>query len=221
MAISNASSGFRPGVCTSTTRPVSPFNGQVIYETDTKQTLVWQGTTWVMLTDADTPPGLQHIRSVSFTNTSTIEIDSCFSSEFRNYKLLFSLRPNATATGGVELQLRASGSNLAGSSYITQGVSQNAGNAPSANNGSATTGFYLTNFYSATDFSVIAEATILNPNQTAWTGYFGTSAFDWPGPQYFTRTQNGFYTQTTAADGFRLVTTSAITGNVRIYGLRD
>ena len=37
----------RPGVCTSTTRPASPFEGQAIYETDTDKTFIWNGATWV------------------------------------------------------------------------------------------------------------------------------------------------------------------------------
>lgn len=36
----------RPGVCTSSTRPASPYEGQVIYETDTDRIFVWNGTNW-------------------------------------------------------------------------------------------------------------------------------------------------------------------------------
>lgn len=36
----------QPGVCTSTTRPASPFEGQVIYETDTDKVLVYNGSIW-------------------------------------------------------------------------------------------------------------------------------------------------------------------------------
>jgi hypothetical protein len=46
MAISNNSTGLRPGVCTSTTRPTAPYEGQHIYETDTDKVLVWNGTAW-------------------------------------------------------------------------------------------------------------------------------------------------------------------------------
>jgi hypothetical protein len=46
MTISSNSSGLRPGVCDSTTRPTSPYEGQMIYETDTDKVLVWNGTTW-------------------------------------------------------------------------------------------------------------------------------------------------------------------------------
>ena len=33
-------------ICTSTTRPGSPESGQMIYETDTRRTLVWNGSAW-------------------------------------------------------------------------------------------------------------------------------------------------------------------------------
>jgi len=34
-------------ICTSTTRPASPFEGQEIYETDTDLSLTWSGSAWV------------------------------------------------------------------------------------------------------------------------------------------------------------------------------
>ena len=46
MAISNNSTGLRPGVCTSTTRPTAPYEGQMIYETDTDMVAIWNGTAW-------------------------------------------------------------------------------------------------------------------------------------------------------------------------------
>lgn len=35
-------------VCTSSTRPASPFTGQPIYETNTKLSYVWSGSAWVL-----------------------------------------------------------------------------------------------------------------------------------------------------------------------------
>jgi hypothetical protein len=46
MAISNNSTGLRPGVCTSTTRPTAPYEGQTIYETDTDMVAIWNGVAW-------------------------------------------------------------------------------------------------------------------------------------------------------------------------------
>ena len=41
-----SSSLSKPGVCTSSTRPATPYEGQMIYETDTDKVLVWNGSAW-------------------------------------------------------------------------------------------------------------------------------------------------------------------------------
>ena len=48
-SVVGAQSIVKPGVCTSTTRPASPYDGQVIYMTDVDQTAVWDGTQWTVL----------------------------------------------------------------------------------------------------------------------------------------------------------------------------
>ena len=42
-----AQSLIKPGVCTTATRPASPYTGQMIYDTDVATTLVWNGTEWI------------------------------------------------------------------------------------------------------------------------------------------------------------------------------
>ncbi len=49
MAINSLSTGWRPGVCTSSTRPTTPYEGQQIYETDTDKLLVWNATAWIVI----------------------------------------------------------------------------------------------------------------------------------------------------------------------------
>ena len=46
MAINSLSTGFRPGICTSSTRPAAPYEGQQIYETDTDFLRIWNGSAW-------------------------------------------------------------------------------------------------------------------------------------------------------------------------------
>jgi len=43
--------GIKQGVCTSSTRPTNPFEGQVIYESDTNRTLVYDNAAWVVVAD--------------------------------------------------------------------------------------------------------------------------------------------------------------------------
>lgn len=41
----------KPGVCTSLTRPASPYQGMLIYETDTNDVLLFNGSSWVIIAD--------------------------------------------------------------------------------------------------------------------------------------------------------------------------
>lgn len=57
MGLSNyvpSSALTRAGVCTSSTRPASPYIGQAIYETDTLRFRFWNGSTWSPIVDAPT-----------------------------------------------------------------------------------------------------------------------------------------------------------------------
>ena len=62
MTISNNSTGLRPGVCLSTTRPVVPYEGQMVYETDTDMLAIWNGTAW------------RYIASTTATSGSVLQV---------------------------------------------------------------------------------------------------------------------------------------------------
>lgn len=59
------------GVCTSTTRPASPYEGQVIYTTDTDLLQIWNGTTWRTLAFA-TPTNGAVLQTVSATTSTQV-----------------------------------------------------------------------------------------------------------------------------------------------------
>lgn len=61
----------KPGVCTSTARPASPHVGQVIYETDTAVSKVWNGSSWVNF-----PASKADVASPTFTGTVTLPSDT-------------------------------------------------------------------------------------------------------------------------------------------------
>jgi hypothetical protein len=64
-----ASSAIKAGVCTSSTRPASPFEGQMIYETDTDMVTIWNGTAWRYI--ASTTPTNGTVLQVVTGSTST------------------------------------------------------------------------------------------------------------------------------------------------------
>jgi hypothetical protein len=76
MAISNVSSGLRPGVCSSTTRPQAPFEGQFIYETDTDLVRVWNGSSWDTNFISSTSPALTGVPTAptAAVRTNTTQI---------------------------------------------------------------------------------------------------------------------------------------------------
>jgi hypothetical protein len=68
MGISNTippSRLIQPGVVANTAaRPTSPFTGQAIYQVDTNQYLIWNGTAWVLFGDPTWVP----IKTSTFSN---------------------------------------------------------------------------------------------------------------------------------------------------------
>lgn len=114
-----ASSLIKPGVCTSTTRPASPYEGQVIYETDTDLTFVWSGAAWISpsffstaLTGIPTAPtaavgnNTTQLATTAFANTAGglvligtrtfssgsggyISYSDPFTSAYKNYRVVY------------------------------------------------------------------------------------------------------------------------------------
>ena len=70
MGISNVSNGLRSGVCTSSTRPIAPYEGQMIYETDTDMVAIWNGSAWRYI--AATTPTNGSVLQVVSTSTTTL-----------------------------------------------------------------------------------------------------------------------------------------------------
>ena len=81
---------IQPGVCTSTTRPASPFEGQAIFETDTDRMLIWNGTVWVMPNKPSTnPDGLELIKAQTVgTGVSSVPVTDVFSATYDSYRVL-------------------------------------------------------------------------------------------------------------------------------------
>ena len=72
MAISNNTTGYRPGVCTSSSRPTAPYEGQMIYETDTDMVALWNGSAWRYIA-ATTPTNGTVLQTVYGTATTSVQ----------------------------------------------------------------------------------------------------------------------------------------------------
>ena len=61
---------LKTGVCTTATRPASPYTGQAIYDTTVATTLVWSGSAWIA-SGGKVLQVLSTFKSDTFTSTST------------------------------------------------------------------------------------------------------------------------------------------------------
>lgn len=64
-SVLGANSVVKPGVCTSATRPTVPYEGQLIYETDTDRVASYNGSAWVYLT------GTSFVEWTAYTPSNT------------------------------------------------------------------------------------------------------------------------------------------------------
>jgi len=85
---------LKPGVCTSTTRPASPYEGQMVYETDTDMVAIWNGSAWRYIA-ATTPTNGTVLQVVSDTGTGVLQTSS---TTFSDTGLSASITPKSTSS---------------------------------------------------------------------------------------------------------------------------
>ena len=101
-----AQSVIKPGVCTTATRPSSPYTGQLIYDTTLSQTLAYNGSAWVNV--GATAGGLVLISATTVgTTVSSVTVSNAFSTTYDNYKIVYT-GGISTAWTTLRLQIGAS-----------------------------------------------------------------------------------------------------------------
>lgn len=117
MAISNIASNLRPGVVTSTTRPTSPYEGQMIYCTDIDTLEIWNGSAWQQVAGGTAVGNSGLVYVTSTTQTSgTIAIDNCFTTTHDSYRVVIT-QTNASLTGTTLFKFRSSGTPISTDYY--------------------------------------------------------------------------------------------------------
>ena len=213
MTISATSQGLRPGVCVSTARPATPFDGQVIYETDTNRVLVWDNAAWVMIADTDSPPGLQLIKTQTIGSAvSSATVSDAFNSDYENYLVSVS---GGVASAGIALNMKL-GASATGYSYSLVYSTYASASAVALVGGTAKTVWEYVGTASANHMDM--SLTVNSPNLSKWTvaqGRFGS------GTEAGTFT--GVHQVATAYTDFTITTSSGTMtgGTIRVYGYRN
>ena len=112
-SVLGAQSLVRPGVCTSSTRPASPFEGQVIYETDTDLVQVYNGSGWKALgrmvpsTNGAVLQVIQGTTTTAASNSTTTYADTNLSATITPTSTSSKVLVMVTQTGVVKSSINA------------------------------------------------------------------------------------------------------------------
>jgi len=216
MSISGSDKGMRPGVCLSTNRPATPYDGMVIYETDTDKALVYNGTGWVFLsTSRANPVGIDLIATGSFTSQTTVSLpNSTFTSTYKNYRIIFQSNLQSST---LTLRFRASGTDNTGTySFSRSGVQ---GNVSSFGDSfiNLAYGWDTTSTHSW-ELNVYRPVESAHTNLT-WVGHSAPANYAGIG------NTSGYATMhaTTSFDSLTFISSvsSHLTGTYRVYGMVD
>jgi len=202
----------KPGVATSSTRPASPFDGQVIYETDTNVVSVYDGAAWATVGPA-AASGLVLISRTTPAAATTLAFDGVFSSTYSAY--LISLQNLETVSGGsVSFNVRygsTTNTNAHWYGVVFGAVFDNTAYSANATNGA-------TSFLFGSSVHVNGSA-MLNVSGVGAAGL---------APSVLSQEEGGGYVRTGAGHlrntsqtwtGFILSSASNISGTIAIYGL--
>lgn len=170
------------------------------------------GVTSALQTQINTAGGLVKITDATFSGSSAVNVNDCFSSTYAHYALNIDL--TGSALGTLQFRLRVSGADNTTSNYNNQRVIGSGASATAAQNTSQTLariGEYDTPECSANYF-------IYNPQASKDTTLHGI----------FNRTGSVIlvygarFAATTSFTGFSLIPdTGTISGTLRVYGIRN
>lgn len=211
----------KAGVCTSSTRPASPYDGQVIYETDTDRTLVWNGSAWVFLsTSTANPPGLELITSQTVGSAvSTVTVNNCFSSTYENYRIVYSAI-NPSTNNDLNLKLTTGGT-PSSTGYYWGFIYVNLSTLALTGAAAANTSSHHIGSVTSTAFRHAGTIDLLMPNLAQYTGIVASD--------YLMRTDiaaaavTGSHQVATSYDGFQIIASSGTLtgGTIRVYGYKN
>jgi hypothetical protein len=177
---------------------------------------IYDGSDWVKSVSASQPNGLWKTGSTTVSNQATLDVLSCFSSDYQHYRVMVSV---ISATG-TNLRFRFfSGVDTleSGSVYDRFGFTwtTSATNQVSADQNQ----LYLGSIGSTANFRFTSAIDVFNPNTTVHTNVMPYSWFSDTGAVAF---MTGRIETTTQYTGLRLYCDSGnISGTVRVYGYRD
>jgi hypothetical protein len=193
----------------------SPVTGMTTYLEDSRDLQVYDGSAY------SSPFGMTLLSDTDFTTASSVAIDNVFTSEYHNYKIFIRIDSNNSSNQPTFLYRSSVPGDLA---TTTTSFSQYSG-ATFASNYAGDGSQLGPPMGSLATHGSSYELTLFNPNQTSIRKHFaGTFSVltSTAGGQWVGGFVAGWNSTATAAAGFRFaVSAGTMSGNVKVYGMRN
>lgn len=223
-------SGLGATICdTAADLPSSPTEGMIVYQKDTNELKIHDGSSWITMLDTDAPPALQLVRptsvtggtinangSVDFSGASVLRLNGVFTSDFTNYKVIFNGVGSGATYTNMRFRLSAGGTDYDNNYYnfmvYWDGVTfYNAANS----NTTYCEWMYCANLNARFDMD------IFSPNVATQTSMFWEHDA-WGTTNNVKGTTKSWQYAARSYDGFSITPTGqTISGNIRVYGYRN
>lgn len=202
------------GTATRSSAITTPVEGMYTHLQDTDRLEFWNGSAW------RSPGGMTLLNTTSFTAQTQVDITNVFSSEFDNYRVVISA--NITTIATVNLRVRPlAGGTAPTTLFLSAQQNFNLGNGNVQTTNLATTGWLVGWIPQSPDGSVMSfdlTKPFLTANTALAGNFTGTATNAYAAFGFF----GGTLGDTTSYNGLRLfITSSTMTGTVRIYGYRN
>jgi hypothetical protein len=163
------------------------------------------------------------VSDTTFTATNTVNVSSCFSSSYANYRLVFTV----TAQSNPEIiymRMRSGSTNNTAASYDACGIEYATGSATITALGAMAQTSWRISFNNSSPGYLSSIIDITNPQLTAYTGFINKTVWANSTTSIVQDETSGFWRGTTSFDGISLGiygnAAYTMTGRLRIYGYR-
>lgn len=165
--------------------------------------------------------GMSLITAQSFSASSAVNVNSCFSSTYQNYKVMLVITSNSGG-GSINMRMRSGTTDNSSANYWYHRVYATGSSIVSQGNSSADTSLvYISEFNQGISTSSIE---VYCPFETQYTAISNQVNFRYntAGAYQHTVVTTGQVAVTTSYDGFSLIpATGTLTGNLRVYGYKN
>lgn len=178
------------------------------------------GSTSLELPTDSIKPALVLIAASTFSSTSSVSLNNCFTSTYDNYRFVYNITAFSATTDYILGRLRSSGTDNSSVEYYAPRVLGN-GSTVTSDNATAN-GFVVGVGSSAYPTAPHGEFDLIRPNIAEFTKISSMSSYLSTGGVPSCYSVAGCHVNATAYDGFTLAAASGtFSGTIRVYGYRN